>query len=98
MKALGRKQRWDDEPYLTRIIFCGLLDGDLDGETGFGISTGICDNENNIFEVDVEKREVRELEWDWETSKAEKVINKWTFEQFITKEPLLAELEGKEEE
>lgn len=98
LKALKRKQRWDDEPYLTRIIFCELLEGDLEGETGFGISTKICDNEHNIFEVDVEKQEVRELEYDWKKDKAEKVVNKWTFEQFVTKEPILQELEEKKEE
>jgi len=36
-KALRRNQRWDDAPYLTRILFCELCN-DYEGETGFGIS------------------------------------------------------------
>ena len=36
--ALARKQRWDDAPYLSRIIFCAVLDGDINGETGYGLS------------------------------------------------------------
>lgn len=43
-KALKRKQRWNDEGYLARIIFCEMLafgndPGALTGETGFGIAS-----------------------------------------------------------
>ena len=38
-KALARKQRWDDEEYLTRIIFDAMKGEDITGETGFGIGT-----------------------------------------------------------
>lgn len=38
-KVMQRHKRWDDSPYLTRMLFCGMLDGELDDETGFGIST-----------------------------------------------------------
>lgn len=34
------KDRWYDPPYLNRIIFCTLLDGD-DGTTGYGISAHV---------------------------------------------------------
>jgi hypothetical protein len=37
--ALRRRQRWDDAPYLARIIFCEMIKGDEAAETGFGIST-----------------------------------------------------------
>lgn len=53
--------RWADEAYLARIIFCQML-GDpeeLTGETGFGISTHICDNDGYmVIVVDTKKREV----------------------------------------
>lgn len=60
-KALAKKKRWDDAPYLARIIFCELIDveGDIKGEAGYGISAGICDNEYPILVVDVEKQVVR---------------------------------------
>ncbi len=57
--ALSKKLRWDDEAYLTRIIFCEMIKEDVSGETGFGISTEICDNDNVILEVDVENQEVK---------------------------------------
>lgn len=51
--ALSRgKDRWDDPPYLTRIIFCQMIQGDVEGLTGFGISTELCDNERPLLYVD----------------------------------------------
>jgi len=79
-KALKRKERWNDEAYLTRIIFCEMIEGDVEGETGFGISTHICDNEYNILEVDCEKQEVREV------TKQGELVKKWSFEEFILEE------------
>lgn len=39
------RSRWGDTPYLARIIFCELVKNSVDGETGYGISPGICDNQ-----------------------------------------------------
>lgn len=36
--ALARGARWDDPPYLTRIIFSEMIKEDVMGETGYGIS------------------------------------------------------------
>lgn len=42
--ALDRgRGRWGDEAYLTRIIFSEMIKGDVEGETGYGISTYQCD-------------------------------------------------------
>lgn len=61
-RALARKQRWNDPAYLARIVFCEMIGHDdvgaLQGETGFGISTGLCDNEHPILVVDVEHQSV----------------------------------------
>lgn len=38
-RALSRNQRWNDPSYLARIVFCELVKGHEDKETGFGIST-----------------------------------------------------------
>ena len=58
-KALNRRQRWDDEAYLTRIIMCEVIGKeDFEGETGFGISLTICDNEYPILVVDVASQTV----------------------------------------
>ena len=33
------ESRWDDPPYLTRIIFCEMIRGDVMGVIGYGISS-----------------------------------------------------------
>lgn len=50
--------RWNDPPYLARIIFCELVKGSEMDETGFGISTTIGDNEHPIIVVDCDKQMV----------------------------------------
>ena len=58
--ALVRRQRWDDDSYLTRIIFCEMvMSGDaVNGETGYGISTSPPDNDHPFLTVDVSKQRV----------------------------------------
>lgn len=44
-EALKRgKGRWDDPPYLARIIFSEMIRGDVLGQTGYGISPSECDS------------------------------------------------------
>ena len=54
--ALARKQRWTDDCYLARIVFCQLVKGIEDEEAGCGISTSMQDNEHPILVVDVPKQ------------------------------------------
>lgn len=58
-RALQQERRWDDAPYLTRIIFDVMTDGQHGNETGFGISTEICDNSYPLIVVDVKQQMVR---------------------------------------
>ena len=52
--ALKRgKGRWDDPSYL-----CDMVKGDLEGETGYGISHEIGDNSRPIIVLDTDKSEV----------------------------------------
>lgn len=56
-RALNRRRRWNDGPYLTRIILCEMLAeyGEaraLDAESGVGVSTWECDNEHDYLLVD----------------------------------------------
>jgi len=81
-KALEKHERWDDEPYITRIIFDVLSEGKQGDSTGFGISTEICDNDNYILEVDVDNQEI--IEWETDDLTVEK--ERWTFEKFISEE------------
>src|SRR5277367_2869417 len=60
-KALIRgKDRWSDEPYLSRIIFCEMIGSgnELQELTGFGITTYITDNEHPLLVVDAETNTV----------------------------------------
>lgn len=82
--ALDRgRDRWDDAPYLARIVFCEMLkDGGDDAimrTTGLGISTKICDNEHPIVCLDCGKQIAR-LE-----KENGPVIAEFSFEEFIAK-------------
>ena len=49
--------RWDDPPYLARIIFTTLIDGD-ESTTGYGISREIYDENYPPTIVNIEKQTV----------------------------------------
>lgn len=60
--ALRRgRDRWDDAPYLTRIIFCQMIHdggGALTDTIGFGISCSMTDSEWPVMLVDIEAEAV----------------------------------------
>ena len=56
--VLKRRKRWSDAAYLSRMIFCKMVEGDERGETGYGIMTcNIGDAEEEIV-VDCDRQEV----------------------------------------
>ena len=58
--ALARRERWNDGPYLTRIIFGQMVGtADVMGETGYGISSVVGDGDNRIIVVDVDNQSVK---------------------------------------
>jgi hypothetical protein len=77
-RALSRRQRWDDDAYLTRIIFDELTQGQQGKETGFGISVQPPDNSHDFVVVDVGAQAVR-----LENPDTGKVKQTWTFEEFV---------------
>lgn len=77
--ALQRRCRWDDEPYLARIIFCTMVKGHEDGEISFGISTRAQDNEHAVLVVVPDKKHV--LLYRNESIKG-KPTRTWTMEEF----------------
>lgn len=84
-RALARKQRWGDAPYLARIIFCEMLLGgeaDLKGDTGFGISTVQCDNGYDFLIVDPEAQTVAVVSRKSEDPLNAKPRKQWSFEDF----------------
>lgn len=80
--ALSRRLRWDDHAYLTRIIFCEMVKGDEEGETGFGISTTPPDNSHDFLVVDPNEQTVSLVR-----ERDGKRIKSWTFEEYIALAP-----------
>lgn len=71
--ALKRgESRWGDLPYLTRIIFCEMIKGDVMDTTGYGISQEIGDGDDRILTVNVDKQTVNDYNG-----------NVFTFEEYI---------------
>lgn len=64
------RARWNDPPYLARIVFEHMIRGASDFETGFGISTRIGDNEypllvlytGNVYALSEEEYNARGFE------------------------------------
>jgi hypothetical protein len=71
-EALQKHWRWDDCPYLTRIVFDTMSEGKQGQETGYGISTRLGDGDNRILVVNCSTHTV--------SIKGGKT---WTFEEYI---------------
>jgi hypothetical protein len=56
-KALARRQRWNDDAYLARIIFNTMTKGREDAEIGFGISAYEI-GANYVIDVDTAAQQV----------------------------------------
>lgn len=87
--ALARRLRWDDGPYLTRIIFCEMVRGQEDSEYGFGISARMCDNEHPIIVIDPRAQTIAYADEPAgnrrpATIKRDGQKLQWTFEEFVT--------------
>lgn len=57
-RALSKQARWDDGPYLARIIFDCMTESEHGTETGYGISASIEDNEHPVLTVSTEDQQV----------------------------------------
>lgn len=76
-QALAKRWRWSDSAYLARIIFDEFTRGSTGKETGFGISTGLCDNGRPVMVVDVAGQRVRMF------AKSGKQLYAWSFEEYV---------------
>lgn len=57
--AMARRERWSDCSYLARIVFSAMIVGQLDGATGFGISSVVGDGDDRIITLHVDTQTVR---------------------------------------
>src|SRR5688500_11352391 len=82
--ALERgKSRWSDSAYLARIVFCEFVEGDVRGETGYGLSTVLCDNEHTIVRINAMQERVSFHEEGSEANAADAGTASWSFEEFL---------------
>lgn len=59
-RALIRgEERWQDEPYLARIIFCEMVGENVKGTTGYGISAECGDGDDRVVIVDASMQRIR---------------------------------------
>jgi hypothetical protein len=55
-RAIAKRWRWNDDEYLTRIIFEEMTKGERDTETGYGIGTGKHSDVWRFITVDCSKQ------------------------------------------
>jgi hypothetical protein len=75
------RDRWDDPQYLSRVIFCEMIKDDLNGVTGYGITTAIGDGGYKLLCVKMDEQKVRIR--DSSDDITAKIIKEWTFEEFV---------------
>lgn len=72
--ALSKRWRWDDAEYLARIIFCEMVEGAIDKETGYGIGTAEHGDLNYpLLTVDCDRQTV-----------AVEATEEYSFEEFLS--------------
>jgi len=82
-RALAKRWRWDDAQYLARIIFDELTEGER-GETGFGITVRLLDNEYPLLVVDCDSQTVIvESPAITRLKPPYKEVARWSFEEFL---------------
>jgi hypothetical protein len=83
--ALARRERWDDPPYLCRIIFCEMIKGDEFEATGYGISLHVNDNEHPLVRVNPRTKTVSfHQQSGGGTNKfEEKPSAQWSFDDYV---------------
>lgn len=83
-QVLSRQERWNDAPYLARMLFARMTAGDEEGSTGYGISTAMCDNEYPIVIIDPQNQSVHLEQYIWgDGGKFETITPHVTFEEFV---------------
>ena len=82
-EALAKRARWGDEEYLARMIFCRMVAGDEEGETGYGIGlTAHEDVEHLIPVLDCDARRITFEMPRW-THNQRALPDSVSFEQFV---------------
>ena len=81
-EVLSQRLRWNDAPYLARMLFEKMIEGSYDKETGFGISTYMCDNEYFIVVLQPDQTVVLE-QYIWGQNELTEITPPISFEDFV---------------
>jgi hypothetical protein len=81
-EVLSQRLRWGDHAYLARMLFDKMTEGALDKETGFGISTAMCDNEHFIIALQPDLTVVLE-QYIWGRNELTEITPPISFEDFV---------------
>lgn len=94
--VLSRHARWSDESYLARMLFSKMTEGDMDGETGYGIATYAPDNDGYPFIVLKPQTQTIFLESDtrWKGIPNSPLTPEITFEEFLACAPEYADYDA----
>lgn len=85
------KDRWEDPPYLARVVFCSMVGEDKD-ISGFGIDTEFIDNEHCVLVVRPEKLIVELHGIDANRVDFDHPLAAWSFEAFCALENITWDL------
>ena len=84
-EALAREERWTDSSYLARIVFSAMVKDDIDGETGYGISSVLGDNSYPVIVLDCSAGKVLYVsEQNARNKLIDKPLRSWSFQEYIT--------------
>lgn len=83
--AIGRRARWNNTQYLSRIIFDSMSESCQGEETGFGITTKVWDNSYPILTVDPEKNVIYTAD-EKDSAFGKPLGQVFTFESFVALE------------
>jgi hypothetical protein len=82
--VLSQRVRWNDLPYLTRMLFSEMTRGASNEETGYGISTTMCDNEYPIIVLEPSSQTAWLEVYIWgDGGRFEKLTQPITFDDFV---------------
>lgn len=82
-EVLSRRERWNDHAYLARMLFSKMVEGDLQSDTGYGISNTMCDNEYFIVVIDPKQQTVHLEQYLWGQSELTEITLPVSFEDFV---------------
>ena len=91
-RALDRgRDRWGDSQYFARILFCEMIRDDVEGLTGFGISSKMWDNEHLVIRVNDLDQIVSFHEAGREAQRDDEAIKSWSYEEYCDGSPTIDE-------